>query len=91
MSRWTYDSRQYRKALRHVQATGPTCWLCSHPGSDSLDHRLPASLFPELRADPANWVPAHGVKGCPVCGVKCQQVRGNRMSMPTPSPRSRRW
>jgi len=91
VSQWTYDSRRYRTALREVQATGPICWLCGHPGSDSLDHVLSASLFPDLRADPSNWRPAHGVRGCPTCGVKCQQVKGNKLTMPTQTRRSRAW
>jgi 5-methylcytosine-specific restriction endonuclease McrA len=90
VSRWTFDSRRYRKALREIQATGPTCWLCGHGGSDSIDHVIPASVAPDLRADPANWRPAHGVRGCPVCGVRCQQVRGASLT-PKRSPRSRRW
>jgi 5-methylcytosine-specific restriction endonuclease McrA len=91
MSRHTYDSRRYRKALAEVQATGPACWMCGHSGSDSLDHRIPASLAPELRADPANWWPCHGVKGCSTCGQRCNQARGNNLAPPKQSPRSRRW
>jgi 5-methylcytosine-specific restriction endonuclease McrA len=90
MSQWTYDSRRYRTALRHVQATGPICWLCGHAGSDSLDHVIPASIAPELASDPGNWRPAHGVRGCPTCGRKCNQQRGTRMTI-TQSRRSRAW
>lgn len=91
MSQWTYDSRRYRKALAEVQATGPICWLCGHPGSDSLDHVIPASVAPDLASDPSNWRPAHGVRGCPTCGVKCQQVKGNKLTMPQQTRRSRAW
>ncbi len=90
MSQWTYDSRRYRTALREVQATGPTCWLCGHPGSDSLDHVIPASVAPELAADPSNWRPCHGVQGCPTCGRRCNQERGTRMASPQ-TRRSRAW
>lgn len=91
MSRWTYDSRRYRAALREIQATGPTCWICAHPGSDSIDHALPASLFPDLRADPANWRPCHGIRSCPTCGMRCNQRRGAKLQLPRPPVTSRRW
>jgi 5-methylcytosine-specific restriction endonuclease McrA len=90
VSRWTYDSRRYRKALREIQATGPCCVICGHPGSDSIHHRLPASLFPDLASDPANWAPSHGVRGCPVCGRRCNQEQGSSLKAKR-SPRSRRW
>jgi hypothetical protein len=94
VSRWTYDSRRYRRALREIQATGPACVLCGHAGSDSIHHRIPPSRFPhiaaELASDPANWAPAHGVRGCPTCGVRCNQVQGNKLT-PVHRPRSRRW
>jgi 5-methylcytosine-specific restriction endonuclease McrA len=104
MSKHTYDSRAYRKALALVQATGPTCHICGHPGSDSLDHRLSASLYPELRGDPANWVPCHGINGCPYCPPntsrdkrrngqpqRCNQAKGNKLELPRPPVTSRRW
>jgi len=90
MSRWTYDSRRYRRALAEVQATGPTCWLCGHGGSDSIDHVIPASVAPDLRADPANWRPCHGTNRCPTCGIACNQQRSNKLGF-KPARRSRRW
>lgn len=93
MSQHSYDSRAYRRALREIQATGSCCVLCGHGGSDSIHHLAPTSLYPDLAADPANWVPAHGVAGCPTCHVRCNQVQGNSLT-PAPalrSPRSRRW
>jgi 5-methylcytosine-specific restriction endonuclease McrA len=90
MSRWTYDSRRYRRALAEIQATGPTCVICGHLGSDSIHHLLPASRFPDAAADPANWAPAHGVNGCPVCGRRCNQEQGASLTIKR-SPRSRRW
>jgi 5-methylcytosine-specific restriction endonuclease McrA len=91
MSRHSYDSRRYRRALREIQAAGPCCVICSHPGSDSIHHRLPASLFPDLAGDPANWVPAHGVEGCATCGMKCNQAQGNKLQPVKPPVTSRRW
>lgn len=104
MSQWTYDSRRYRKALAEVQATGPICWLCGHPGSDTLDHVIPASIAPELAGEPSNWRPAHGVKGCSQCPPntsgdkrrngqpqRCNQSRGNKLELPQQTRRSRVW
>jgi 5-methylcytosine-specific restriction endonuclease McrA len=91
MSRHTYDSRRYRRALREIQAAGPCCVICSHPGSDSIHHRLPASLFPDLAGDPANWVPAHGVERCPTCNLACNQAQGNKLVPIKPPVTSRRW
>lgn len=90
VSRWTHDSRRYRKWLAEVKATGPTCYICGHPGSTEGHHVPPASLYPELAGDPATWKPAHGVRGCPVCGRRCNQEQGNSLT-PKQSPRSRRW
>jgi 5-methylcytosine-specific restriction endonuclease McrA len=96
LSRWSRlaDSRRYRRALGEIQAAGPTCVLCGHPGSDSIHHLVPPSRFPhlaiQLATDPANWAPAHGVKGCMQCGQRCNQVQGNSLT-PKRSPRSRRW
>jgi hypothetical protein len=97
MSRWSHlaDSRPYRARLREIQTNAETCVLCGHPGSDSIHHLVPPSRFPviarDLARDPANWAPAHGVAGCPVCGRKCNQVQGDKLQPVKPSPRSRRW
>jgi 5-methylcytosine-specific restriction endonuclease McrA len=104
MSRWTHDSRRYRQALALVQATGPDCWICGHPGSDTIDHAIPASLAPDLAAEPSNWRPAHGVNGCPQCPPnpstdkrrngqprRCNQQRSNRLQLPQQTRRSRAW
>lgn len=89
--------------LAEVQATGPTCGICGHPGSDSLDHIRPVSLYPELAKDPTNLRPVHGVNGCPHCPPntsrdkrrngqprRCNQSKGNSLTNPN-SPRSRHW
>lgn len=64
------------RAARKAIATG-TCHLCGHDGADQADHILPLSLYPELDGVLSNYAPAHGVKGCPTCGEKCNQVKGN--------------
>jgi 5-methylcytosine-specific restriction endonuclease McrA len=91
VSVWTYDSRRYRTWLREVQATGPTCVICAHPGSDSGHHLIPASLAPDLAADPGNWRPAHGIKGCATCGLRCNQAQGNKLTPIAVPVRSRAW
>jgi len=104
VSKWTYDSTAYRRALAEVQATGPICWICGHAGSDSLDHVIPASVAPELAGEPSNWRPAHGVNGCAQCPPnlsgdrrrrgqprRCNQSRGVSLTMPQQTRRSRQW
>jgi 5-methylcytosine-specific restriction endonuclease McrA len=90
MSRFTADSRWYRKAKAEFLAAYPICWLCGHPGADQIDHVIPVSQAPWLRFEPSNWRPAHGVRGCQHCGRRCNQQRGTRVAQPL-SPRSRRW
>jgi hypothetical protein len=103
VSRWSADSRWYRKAKAEYLAAHPTCWICGHPGADQIDHVIHASVAPWLRFDPANWRPAHGVNGCAECPPtvsadkrrhgqprRCNQQRGTKQTV-TMSPRSRRW
>lgn len=67
------------------------CWLCGHPGADQVDHVVPRSMDTRRDvADPTNLRPAHGVNGCPTCGVKCNQARGNGTRL-THVVRSRDW
>jgi 5-methylcytosine-specific restriction endonuclease McrA len=66
------------------------CHLCGHDGADQADHLLPRSLHPDLDdTDTTNLLPAHGNKGCPICGEKCNQVKGN--GTVTRPVRSRAW
>jgi hypothetical protein len=55
-----------------------------------VDHVLPRSVHADLDDhDLTNLAPAHGINGCPVCGEKCNQVKGNgTMVKPV---RSRAW
>lgn len=67
------------------------CHLCKHDGADTADYITPVSTKPDQdRADPYNKMPAHGVKGCPTCGKKCNPSRGNK-PVPTPLNTSRDW
>lgn len=69
--------RPYTRFCRAVYLMwGRTCHLCGHPGADSVDHLIPLSVWPDQPLDPTQARPAHGVAGCPTCGVKCNQSRG---------------
>jgi 5-methylcytosine-specific restriction endonuclease McrA len=61
---------------------GRTCWLCGHDGSTDADHLVPISVDSAQPVDPQGMRPAHGVRGCPTCGVKCNQVKGNKLDLP---------
>ena len=82
----------------------PINYTLRHPNRWALtvDHRIPRwAGGPPL--DPANWQPAHGVNGCPMCPPnpsrdrrrrgkpqRCNQAKGNKLGH-TISPRSRHW
>lgn len=91
MIRW--GTRADMAMVKRILERDDTCWLCGHDGADTGDHVVPKSIAPELMREPSNIRPAHGVKGCPTCGRKCNQSRGNRIRMPgqhDPAP-SRWW
>ena len=72
------NGARYRTARAVVLEYDDTCHLCGHAGADQADHVLPRSQNPDMDdADPSNLAPAHGVKGCPTCGEKCNQVKGD--------------
>ncbi|GLW32262.1 hypothetical protein [Actinoplanes regularis] len=84
------NGHRYRTVRAAVLARSDTCVLCGHPGADQADHILSRSQHPEIDvADPANLAPVHGVNGCPTCGEKCNQVKGN--GTVTRPVRSRDW
>lgn len=81
---------RYRTARKAVLDASTTCHLCGHEGADQADHALPRSSHPEIDdADVSNLLPSHGVNGCPTCGEKCNQVKGNGTL--TKPVRSRLW
>jgi hypothetical protein len=68
---------------------GTVCWLCGHPGADTVDHILPTAHggTDEL----SNLRPAHG-RGRPELGCIGNYSRGARLWLrrpapPTPPPR----
>jgi 5-methylcytosine-specific restriction endonuclease McrA len=85
--------RPWRRLVRSVLAESDVCWLCGHAGSQSGDHVIPRSVAPHLTLVRSNVRPAHGIAGCPTCGRKCNQSRGNGRSRQYALPfrTSRRW
>lgn len=81
---------RYRLARKAVLAVSTVCHLCGHEGADQADHVQSRSLRPDIAdEDVTNLLPAHGVNGCPTCGEKCNQVKGNgTLTRPV---RSRSW
>lgn len=68
----------YRKARAAFLAESDVCHICGHPAADTVDHLTPVSKGTVAPDDTDNWAPAHGVKGCPTCGRKCNSEKGDR-------------
>lgn len=73
--------RPWRRIRAQVLATSTQCWICGHPGADTVDHIIPLSLGGDP-LDIANLRPAHH---------SCNSRRGNKISPPRPTNTSRRW
>lgn len=69
------SNRRYRRLRAEMLRDNDTCHICGHLGADVADHDTPVSKG-GARIDPANMKPAHGVKGCPTCGRKCNSEKG---------------
>ncbi|OKK06428.1 hypothetical protein AMK26_10425 [Streptomyces sp. CB03234] len=70
-------SYAYRKARARVLAESDVCIMCGHGQADATDHVIPVSKG-GAQTDPDNLAPIHGVDGCPVCGRKCNNDKGNK-------------
>lgn len=104
--------RPYRRNRDRCLAASDLCALCGHGGAETVDHIIPDKFWP--RGDDGkrvpgfdgldNLQPAHGTMGvarvnrCPVCGLLCNQVKGDRVDFTSvqdaqvpASTRSRRW
>jgi len=57
---------------------GHTCMYCGHPGATDAGHLIAVALDPDQPLDPHAMRPAHGVRGCPTCGRKCNQEAGTK-------------
>jgi hypothetical protein len=86
MSRDGWGGRAARRWVAAVLATyGTTCHLCHHGQADSGDHVRPRIQLPrDAWYDVANGRPVHH-KPCPVCGVRCNNVRKDRPLTTTPT------
>lgn len=71
-----WGGRAAARATRYVLARDHgICWICHHPGADTLDHIKNRRDFPELTWDPNNWAAAHG-KARPEYDCPGQYARG---------------
>lgn len=74
-----HTDRRARKTKAIMFAIyGRTCHLCGHDGATDADLLIPQSVAPDQPLTPHAYRPAHGVRGCPTCGRKCNQERGAR-------------
>lgn len=82
---------QYRKARARILAESDVCIVCGHGQADAVDHIQPRSKG-GANTDPDNLAPIHGVDGCPTCGRKCNNEKGNKpLSAVTQLVTSRDW
>lgn len=81
----------YRKARARILAESDVCIVCGHGAADAVDHIHPVSKG-GAKLDPDNLAPIHGVDGCPTCGRKCNNEKGDRpLSAVTRLVTSRDW
>jgi 5-methylcytosine-specific restriction endonuclease McrA len=71
----SYEFRQMRARLL---AASDVCIMCGHAGADAADHIVPVARG-GARRDPDNLAPIHGVNGCPTCGRKCNNDKGDKL------------
>lgn len=84
-----WGGRDAQRARRYVlQRDNGICWICHHPGADSLDHIKQRKTHPELTWDPTNWAAAHGAAQ-PQFGCPGQYARGNNPGPRRSSPDTR--
>lgn len=81
--RMTGTARQKRNRKVFAEK-GDVCYICGHPGADSIDHVLPLAPVKddpvELErrdTDLSNLRPAH-FKPCPTCDAECNRNKGTR-------------
>jgi 5-methylcytosine-specific restriction endonuclease McrA len=61
------SDRRWRQLRAAILTASDVCWICGRRGADTVDHRIPVALRPDLEYVPTNLAPAHGKKrdGCP--------------------------
>lgn len=70
--------RRYRENRAQVLAASDACMWCGHPGADAADHIIPVSKGGDPYALD-NLGPIHGVRGCPTCLRKCNNLKGDKL------------
>lgn len=76
------NTRAIRSRNRRILAASDVCHLCGHRGADAVDHLVPVALAPERENDLTNLAPAHHFDPCPVCGIKCNRVKSDKLVAP---------
>ncbi|MFF0598072.1 HNH endonuclease [Streptomyces antibioticus] len=71
-------SYQYRQMRARILRASDVCIMCGHAASDAVDHIVPVARG-GARRDPGNLAPIHGVDGCPTCGRKCNNDKGDKL------------
>ena len=74
-----HTTRPARRAKAAMFAThGRVCHICGHDAATDADLVIPRAHAPHQPLHPNAYRPAHGVRGCPTCGRKCNQERGTK-------------
>jgi 5-methylcytosine-specific restriction endonuclease McrA len=71
-------SYEYRQIRARILTASDICIMCGHAASDAVDHVVPVARG-GARRDPDNLAPIHGVVGCPTCGRKCNNDKGDKL------------
>lgn len=69
--------RPWQRARQKCLAISDVCYMCGHAGSQDVDHIEPLA-HGGASLDPKNLAPLHGAYGCPTCGRKCNQEKGDK-------------
>lgn len=79
MARTFRSSRAWQRTRAMVLAQSDVCWLCGHPGANSVDHVVPVAVG-GAPFDLGNLRPAH---------LRCNLVKG--LGPGQPARTSRQW
>lgn len=87
--------RPWRTARAQLFTETPdVCWICRHGGTTDADHEPPLHILKALGLNPCDLQylrRAHGARGCPTCGRKCNQEKGGTVGYQPAEPSSRDW
>lgn len=86
MDRPGHSSRPWQRVRKQILADSDICWICGHPGADTIDHIVPVSQGGAY-FDRANLRPA-----CSSCNKrKGNGTRRRRRPPPSLMRNSRQW